>query len=1099
METARDPMSSTITANKLLMCVFALLMVVPNIALAAMPTEQNAPDLTSSRGSRVLEACPDSAAGWTISGVHDFTGSCSISGGHITVQAGAVVTFEAVDLTHTGAYYIYNYASLKIINSTITGTASWNGIYGQTGMTLLRIENSTIKGWTGYGARATVGVVEIGNSTFEAGVPATYGFYLSSVDGGYLTNNKVNNATSQGIYVTGSSTVTIENNIVTTIGATYGAYLNGFDGVFDNNTIIGGDTDSLRVYSSILTSFKNNKAIGGATSIGLYLYNSVLSAYYCKFSGSTTDVTLASNAKLLAYETRFNTLVIPAGTSLEVYWRANITIDWLSTGQGIVGAHLNATNDLGTKDPRNLITDFDGQLKDVFFLEYSRDSTSIMPVNPYWFNATAPKAGKILHNETRTDITNATNDLKIIIDDVPPPLKVLDLNGDLFTNQTTVQVQGQTERNDTKQWPIKAQVRLGSTTYRPAVDQDGLFQQDLTLPADGVYPISVQATDWAGNVNIILFNITRDTVAPPLTVTAPADGTLTNNTTVAVTGTTEPGVNLTINGKNVTLNPNGSFTVKYNLTEGANVLRVKAEDKALNSAVKVLNVKRDTRAPVLIVSEPSSNFTTNQATVQLKGTTEAKAILTVNGQLVQFTGSAFQTALALDEGYNIFKVMSCDAAKNCNLTIIFAFLDSKPPRLEVGSPSDGTLTNVAALTVEGVTELGAKVSVNGYNVNLTGTSFSYDLTLKEGKNTIWVDAFDAAGNKAEKVLTVTLDTQPPLLTIQDPVDGATINKADLTVDGTTETGALITVNGQSVLNKNGSFTTTVTLKEGPNNITVGAVDKVGNRATTTVRVTLDSKVSLTVDRLSGATPLVTTNATVNITGKTDPDAIIDINGLPVTLDMNGNFMQEVYLDLGMNNITVVATDPHGNKVSHTYQVLRKAPTVPPKKTQNNGLGGMLLPIGIAVAALVAIGVGAGIYMKTRSKPEEAPAKKTRVRTAKHKKAAPPPVVPEAAPEPVPAPPPPAIERPPPKVVVPPPPPPPPPPAESHARDVTAPEGITPEAMNLYNEAERHVDELEASGQDATRCKTHLRVAQSFLKKGNSTKVIIYSMKVLGRE
>ena len=1093
-------MSSQGTVVRILLCVLALLMVVPNIALAATATVQQAPDHTSGRGSRVLEICPDNNLGWSISGVHEYTGTCSVSGGHISILAGADVTFEAVDLTHTGAYYIYNYASLKILNSTITGTASWNGIYGQTGMTLLKIENSTIKGWTGYGARATVGMVEIGNSTFEAGSPATYGFYLSSVDGGYLMNNKVENATSEGIYVTGSSTVTIENNIVTMIGGTYGAYLNGFDGVFNNNTIIGGGTDSLRVYSSALTSFMNNKAIGGATSIGLYLYNSVLSAYYCKFSGSTTDVTLANNAKLLAYETRFNTLEIPAGTSLEVYWRANITIDWLSTGQGIVGAHLNATNALGTKDPRNLITDFNGHLKDVFFLEYSRDSSSIVPVNPYWFNATAPKAGKVLHNETRTDITNATNDMKIIIDDVPPSLKVLDIDDDIFTNQTTVQVQGQTERNDTKQWPIRAQVRLGSTTYRPAVDQDGLFHQDLPLPTDGVYPISVQATDWTGNVNIILFNITRDTVVPPLTVTAPADGTLTNNTTVAVTGTTEPGVNLTLNGKNVTVNPNGSFTVNYNLTEGANVLRVKAEDKALNSAVKVLNVRRDTKAPVLIVSEPSSNFTTNQVTVQLKGTTEAKAILTVNGKQVQFTGSSFQTALTLDEGSNIFKVMSCDAAKNCNVTIIHAFLDTEPPLLKVGSPSDGNLTNVAALMVEGITELGAKVSVNGNSVNLTGTSFSYDLTLKEGKNTIWVDAYDAAGNKAEKILTVTLDTQPPLLTVQDPMDGVTVNKADMIVDGTTETGALVTVNGHGVLNKNGSFTTTVTLKEGPNNITVGAVDKVGNGATTTVRVTLDSKVSLAVDQLSGATPLVTMNATVNITGKTDPDAIVDINGLPVTLDMDGNFRQEVYLDLGMNNITVVATDPHGNTVSHRYQVLRKAPTVPPKKTQNNGLGGMLLPIGIAVAALVAIGVGAGIYMKTRSKPEEAPVKKTRVRTAKHKKAPPPPVVPEAPPEPVPAPLPPAIERPPPKLVAPPPPPPPPPPpAVSHAGDVTAPEGITPEAMKLYNEAERHVDELEASGQDAKRCKTHLRVAQSFLKKGNSTKVIIYSMKVLGRE
>jgi parallel beta-helix repeat protein len=1022
-----------------------------------------------------------------------------VSGGHITIQAGADVTFDAIDLTHTGAYYIYDYSSLKILNSTITGTASWNGIYGQTGMVLLKIENTTVNGWTGYGARATVGVVEIGNSTFKAGSPATYGFYLSTVDGGYLKNNKVENATSEGIYVTGSSKVTIENNSVTMIGGTYGAYLNAFDGVFDNNTINGGGTNSLRVYSCSLTSFKNNKVTGGVSSIGLYLYNSVLSAYYSKFSGSTTDVSLASTAKLLAYETRFSTLLIPAGTSLEVYWRANFTIDWLSTGQGIVGAHLNATNALGTKDPRNLIADFNGQLKDVFFMEYSKDSTTTTVVNPYWFNATAPKTGRILHNETKTNVSDATNDLNIIIDDVPPPLKVLDINGDFFTNQTTVEVQGQTERNDTKQWPIRSQVRLGSTVYRPAVDQTGMFLQDLPLPADGVYPVSVQVTDWAGNVNSILFNITRDTVAPPLTVTAPADGTLTNNTTVAVTGTTEAGVNLTINDKNVTVLPNGSFTVKYNLTEGANIIRVKAEDKALNSAVKVLTVKRDTRAPILLVSEPSSNFTTNQATVQLKGTTEAKAILTVNGQPVQFTGNSFQTALALVEGDNIFKVMSCDAAKNCNATVIVADLDTKPPLLEVGSPTDGNLTNVAALKVEGTTEPGAMISVNGNSVNLTGTSFSYNLTLKEGKNTIWVDAFDAAGNKAEKVLTVNLDTLPPLLTVQDPMDGVTVNRTAMIVDGTVETGALVTVNGQSVLNNDGSFTTTVTLKEGRNNITVSAVDTVGNRANATVRVTLDSKVSLAVDRLSKTTPLVTTNDTVNITGKADTDATVEIDGLPVTLDKDGNFRQEVSLVLGMNNITVTATDQNGNKVSHTYQVQRQTPTVPPKKPHINGLGGMLLPIGIAVVALVIVAVGAAIYMKKRGKPEEAPAKRTRAHSADHKAPPPPPVVQEAPPEPVPAPVPQAIERAPPYVeAIPVLPPPLAPVAPPRPSTEEPPPGISPEALGWFEEAEKAVEKAQANGEVVTKQRTQLRVAKTYLDKGNNEKVIIYSKKILGQ-
>jgi hypothetical protein len=59
--------------------------------------------------------------------------------------------------------------------------------------------------------------------------------------------------------------------------------------------------------------------------------------------------------------------------------------------------------------------------------------------------------------------------------------------------------------------------------------------------------------------------------------------------------------------------------------------------------------------------------------------------------------------------------------------------------------------------------------------------------------------------------------------------------------------------------------------------------------------------------------------------------------------------------------------------------------------------------------------------------------------------------------------------------------------------------ISAEAMDLYTEAQRTLAEAEAGGQDVSRARTHLRVAQTFLNKGNSDKVILYSKKALGRD
>lgn len=130
---------------------------------------------------------------------------------------------------------------------------------------------------------------------------------------------------------------------------------------------------------------------------------------------------------------------------------------------------------------------------------------------------------------------------------------------------------------------------------------------------------------------------------------------------------------------------------------------------------------------------------------------------------------------------------------------------------------------------------------NGYNCSYTPTA-----ALSDGNHTIKVNASDNDGNAAtQKTVTFKIDTTPPTLSVTSPVNGLVTNNASITVSGTTNditsSPVTLTVNGEAVtVGSNGAFTTTLTLTEGNNTITVVATDSAGKKTTVTRTVTLDT-------------------------------------------------------------------------------------------------------------------------------------------------------------------------------------------------------------------------------------------------------------------
>ena len=121
---------------------------------------------------------------------------------------------------------------------------------------------------------------------------------------------------------------------------------------------------------------------------------------------------------------------------------------------------------------------------------------------------------------------------------------------------------------------------------------------------DGSHTIAITATDNDGNTSAAKTStFTVDTVPPTLSITAPAEGLVTNKKTVTVTGKTDDAtskpVTVTVNGSAATVGTDGSFSKDVILTEGANKITIIATDKAGKTTKVVRNVTLDTAAPVI--------------------------------------------------------------------------------------------------------------------------------------------------------------------------------------------------------------------------------------------------------------------------------------------------------------------------------------------------------------------------------------------------------------------------------------------------------------------------------------------------------------------
>jgi hypothetical protein len=193
---------------------------------------------------------------------------------------------------------------------------------------------------------------------------------------------------------------------------------------------------------------------------------------------------------------------------------------------------------------------------------------------------------------------------------------------------------------------------------------DGHFSSLIALE-EGDNIIHATAMDDAGNKAITGCTVVYDLTSPVFDSIRFSGGFITNNPITTATGTLSESGSLSVNGKKVDVNSDGTFSHILKLNEGVNTLHFQFTDLAGNIVDDWQNVTLDTVAP--IISLTTQNTIVDTDVYELTGSVEAGADVFINGKRTTVgtrQSGEFSATLTLSPGINLIVIEAEDSAGN---------------------------------------------------------------------------------------------------------------------------------------------------------------------------------------------------------------------------------------------------------------------------------------------------------------------------------------------------------------------------------------------------------------------------------------------------
>ncbi|MDQ0673976.1 hypothetical protein QFZ36_001537 [Pseudarthrobacter siccitolerans] len=501
------------------------------------------------------------------------------------------------------------------------------------------------------------------------------------------------------------------------------------------------------------------------------------------------------------------------------------------------------------------------------------------------------------------------------------------------------------------------------------------------------YTVTPTISLWSGAESPRSTGISTDSVAPvatvqsvsptpnaagwnntgPVTVTITADDGAAGSGVASITYAVDGDAMQTVSGAVATVTVSG---------DGTHTLSYFATDKAGNAGIaQTHTVNIDSAAPATpdFTTVPAYVFSGNVANVQIKGTSEAGAQITLAASdagaahsvtvtpkpiaTPAGTWSASLDLTSLNQGTVTYTATATDAASNTSTARTTTNTKDTvapspaqalniPPYIAKGKDSavlvSGTAEALGIVTVT-ATDSGGKTAFNTATAVSSG-DWSLNLncsSLVDGTITYTVTVTDAAGNTSTPVTPSPAsmkDTVTPVLTISAPmyVNSSTANTG-VEVSGTAETGAAVsvTVRDSTLKSVTTTFTATGTswniimnlsqLSDGTLTYTAASSDPAGNSTTATANGTTSKDTA--APTVKG---IVLTNPTGSTPGKADAGDTLTIeysealDAIKLCSKWDNSGLQTL---AGNNDVTVTFNHSTNGGTSNTMTVSSKTCTL----------------------------------------------------------------------------------------------------------------------------------------------------------------------------
>jgi hypothetical protein len=309
------------------------------------------------------------------------------------------------------------------------------------------------------------------------------------------------------------------------------------------------------------------------------------------------------------------------------------------------------------------------------------------------------------------------------------------------------------------------------------------------LPGDGLHTLYVNASDLAGNYNFSIFSFTTDDTNPSVILNSPLNNSIQNS------GIT---IDCLISDNNLALVQHKwdtgdwiSWISPYDTTlpigDDTHILYVNAIDEAGNSNNSLFMFTVDDTNPSVILVNPQNN------TIHNSGTVIDVSVTDIHLDTVEYKwdggswtpwSSPYDTVLPTGDGEHTLYANAIDQASNFNYTLFVFIIDDTKPTVTINYPANNTIHKGSTAISLSISDVNLVIVNHKWDTNSWSEWIPpYDtvLPMGDGQHTLFVNAFDSAGNFNYSVYIFVTDETEPTITLNSPGNN-TIQRSSATVN-----------------------------------------------------------------------------------------------------------------------------------------------------------------------------------------------------------------------------------------------------------------------------------------------------------------------------